>query len=88
MLEVEQLQPLLAPYYAALRQAGEALGREEPVPQAALAMLDMEFVPGGPQAYNAQANSYWRYQLAKHGHDATPPVNAPLPPGAPLPAAG
>jgi multimeric flavodoxin WrbA len=88
VLEVEQLQPLLAPYYAALRQTGVALARGERVPEAAQAALDMDFLPAGPQFYNAQANSYWRYQLAKHGHDATPPENAPLPPGAPLPAAG
>lgn len=84
VLEAEQMQPLLAPFYAALQRAGGELARDGCISAQTQAVLDQGFSPVGPEMYNAQANAYWQYMIGKHGHDATPPPEAPLPPGAGL----
>lgn len=87
LIEAEQTRAMIAPFFTALQQAGAELVREGRIAPATQAALQMDFTPMGAQFYNAQINSYWAYQLAKHGNDATPPPSAPLPPAPQPPGA-
>jgi multimeric flavodoxin WrbA len=87
ILEAPQFAELLAPYFAALKQAGGELTRDGAITPATQDVLEMDFLPMGAEVYIAQANSYFQYQLAKHGQDATPPPEAPMPPAPQTPAA-
>jgi hypothetical protein len=84
VLQAPPFQDVLAPFFAALHQAGGELVRDGGIAAQTQAVLDQDFLPMGAAMYNAQANASFQYMLAKNGLDATPPPEAPLPPGAGL----
>jgi len=68
ILQVPEVQGMLAPYYAAVRRAGAELVRDGRVSEATQAVLDAELLPGGREAYIAEVNSHWQARMAKHGN--------------------
>jgi putative NADPH-quinone reductase len=82
LLQAPQFQEALAPYYAALKQAGRELVQDGAITAATQAALDKDLLPVTAEQYYSHINAHVQQKLAEQGLDSTPPPGAPMPPSA------